>query len=210
MHMPRPPANPTFSVLEADQNGETRLSLEEFSAIVQSHLTRIAGAQHSLQSALIPLTIENCNVQPAQCKKAIKSLDEMNVPIREFCTLLHQTQRLPIVFTALRYQLLFILHRVEEQTDRLVNLIESYRVICTSLSQYAQRLHKEISASFEVLLLYIADISQQAIFLDDEAKFQERKIAAKLEEKFSTDKTNSDFSGRFYIVKQHEDTINVS
>jgi hypothetical protein len=208
--MPRPPANSIFSVSEADQNGETRLSLEEFSTIVQSHLIRIDRIQHSLQSALIPLTIENCNVQPVQCEKAIKSLDEMNVPIRGFCTLLHQTQRLPIVFTALRYQLLFNLHRVEEQTNRLVNLIKSYRVICTSSSKYAQRLQREISASFEVLLLYIADISRQVIFLDDEAKFQERKIAAKLEKKSSIDKTNSDFSGRFYIVKQHEDTINVS
>jgi hypothetical protein len=208
--MPRPPTDLTFSYLGVDQNGETRLSLEEFNTIVRSHLTRIAKAQHSLQSAFIPLTKENCNVQPAQCKKAIKSLDEFNMPIQEFCKLFHKTQRLPFILTALRYQLLYGLHQVEEQTEKLVDLIDNYRAICTSSSQHAHRLHKEISATFEALLLGVADISQQAIFLDDEAKFQERKINSKLEEKPSTDNSNSDSPGHLYIVNQHEDGFDAS
>jgi hypothetical protein len=205
--VPRQPANSIFSVSEADQNGETRSSLEEFSTIVKSHLISIDRMQDSLQSALITLTKENYIVQPVQCEEAIKSLDKMNVPIREFCTILHQSQRLPIVITALRYQLLFNLHRIEEQINSLVNLIKCYHEICTSSSNDVQRLQREISASFEVLLLYIADIPQQAIFLDDEAKFQERKITAKLEKKLLNGKTNADFSGHLYIVKKHDDNV---
>ncbi len=194
---------------DTEQGNHMQLSLDQFSTLTQDHLTELTRAQQSLQRVSTPFK-EKGDIRPVHCRIALESLGEISEYIQEMCGLLRSTASLPIVISALRYQLLLILHRIEEQIDNLVDLLNSYRLICIAPSSQAFQKRKEIYGSFERLSKHLSDISQEAKLLEDEAKFQERKIMAKLEEQPSTDRTNSDSHGRLYIVKQYENDINVS
>jgi hypothetical protein len=206
--MPRPPI---ISNLHAKQRKETRWTLAEFNMIVQSHLTGIDETQHSLQLVYIPFEIEDANIRPVECKKAINALREMDEKIQEFCKLLDETSHLPAVITILRYRFLFILHLVEEEIYRLIDLIDSYREICMTPNRSAQRLRNDIQDGFEALLQHISGISRKVDFLEHEARFQERKLETELKEKASIDDTrpaNPGSLGRpVYIAKKRKDTI---
>jgi hypothetical protein len=194
----------------AKHEDRMRLSLSEFSTITQSHLTDLSKAQQSLQWVSFPFKEEGA-IRPVHCKIALESLDKASEHVRELFGLLYETSSLPVVMTALRYQLLLILHRVEEQMDKLVDLVNSYRLICITSSQHTLQQRKEIYSSFEKLLQYLTDISQEAKLLYDEGKFQERKITAKLEEQPSTENPsngNPASHKRLFIVK-NENGIDV-
>jgi hypothetical protein len=81
------------------QRDEARRSLDEFRKLTKHHLMLIAEVEHSLHKVAIPFK-ERGNILPVQCKVAIKTLNETNKPVRQFCELLNETSRLPIVFTA--------------------------------------------------------------------------------------------------------------
>ncbi len=155
--------------------GERRLSLDRFRQLAQEHLANIAQTEQSLQEACIPF-MGRGDIQPDHCRFALDSLDEMNGHIAELEELLYQTSWLPSIVIALRYQLLFILHRFEKQASQLEEILSDYLMICFTSSQSAQRLRKEINSQCEKLLQYSRDIAEQTKLLNDEARFQEQEM----------------------------------
>jgi len=184
-----------------------RLSLDQFDTLAQGHLSHIREAQEALHLVCAPFK-EQGNIRPVQCRRAIDILNEANEKVQEFCNLLLETSSLPTVFGALRYRLLFVLRLAEEQIYDLIDLIESFRMICMSASQQVGQQRKVISAAFEMLLLHITDISHQAKYLATEAKFQERRLTSGLQEKPSADITSAanldPYEGYLHIVKAQE------
>lgn len=176
--------------LIVEQSDETRLSRDRFDALMQKHLTDISEAQYRLQLACAPFRGKG-NVQPIQCREAIDSLSEIKKRMQEFGVLLNETSYLPIIYTTLRYRLLFVLRLIEEQAWKLINLIDSYCIICMTSSPLVRQQSKTISESTEMLSQHITSISQQVKFINDEAMFQEQNLASQLEEKLS-----SEFTGR--------------
>ncbi len=187
------------------QRDEARWSSDEFRELTKHHLMLIAEVEHSLHIVCTPFK-ERGNILPMQCKVAIKTLNETNRNMRQFCELLNETSRLPIVFTALRYRLLLVLHLTEEKVCKLINLLERFRVTCMKPSLLQER--REIYDAFQTLLQHISDISQQAQFLDEEAQFQERILIAALEEKGFSElnrNTNQSSHGRpLYMLNSKE------
>lgn len=158
------------------RGSESRLSLEEFHENVQNYLMRIAEPQFSLKLASMLFNSEDYTILPIQCRKTMQSLEEMNQPVQELSRLLHESSRLPFIFTALSYRLLSIVNLIEDQTNRLLDLINSYRVICISPSQHEKHLRKEIDKSFERLLENTVALSTRVELLNNEAVEEERKL----------------------------------
>ena len=156
-------------------NGERRLSLDRFRQLTQEHLVNIAQTQQSLEEACIPFRGRG-DIQPDHCRFALDSLDEINGHIAELEELLYQTSYLPSIVLALRYQLLFILHRFQKQASHLEEILSDYFMTCFTSSQSAQRLRKDIYRQCEKLLLYSRDIAEQTKLLNDEARFQEKEM----------------------------------
>ena len=154
---------------------EARVSLDQFRETSQEHLIHIAQAQQSLQKASFPFQGKG-DIRPVHCKLALESLEEMNGSIEEFGGLFYRTAHLPLVITAMRYQTLLILHRIETQSSRLEELLDGYRTICMTPSKHAQKQRNNICDSFEALLQSLTDISQQVRALNDEARFQEERL----------------------------------
>src|SRR6266481_9066666 len=92
----------------------TRLSLDQFDALIHKRLTSITEVQLAL-SMVCGLFKEKGDIRPVQCRSAIEALYEMNKQVHEFCELLNEASFLPIVFTALRYRLLVTLYIIEEK-----------------------------------------------------------------------------------------------
>jgi hypothetical protein len=156
---------------------ETRASLDQFRKISQEHLLRIGQTQQSLQKASIPFQGKG-DTRPVHCKLALDSLDEMNGCIEDFGLFFYNTPHLPLVVTALRYQTLHILHRVETQTSQLEELLDCYRTMCMTPSKDMQKHRNTIYVSFETLLQSLTDISQKVRMLNDEARFHEGRLMA--------------------------------
>ncbi len=98
----------------------------EFRVLRQDQLSHNSEAQHSMRSVYI-LFSEDCNIQPAQSSKAVSSLKKMDTRIQDFCKLFGETLHFPLVFTALRNQLLVTLLFIEEKAYKLTDLIDNFR-----------------------------------------------------------------------------------
>jgi hypothetical protein len=186
-----------------------RLSLDQFDTLVQGHLSHISEVQEALYLVCAPFK-EQGNIRPVQCRRAIDILNEANEKVQEFCNLLLGTSSLPTIFGALRYRLLFVLRLAEEQIYDLIDLIESFRMICMSASHQVGQQRKVISTAFETLLLHITDISHQANYLATEAKFQVRRLISGLQEKPSaniTSKANPDSYGGYLCIVNTQEAI---
>jgi hypothetical protein len=164
------------------QENGNRLSLNQFNELTQSYLTLITEAEHSLQRIITPFK-EKGDIRPIQCRKASDSLRETIEYVQEFCEALNKTSSLPVILIALRYRILTTLHLTEEQASKLIDLIDSFLVICMKHSSHTLQLRKEIYTSFETLLQHMTDISQKTRLLNDEARFQEKILIANFEEK---------------------------
>ena len=101
-------------------------------------------------------------------------LDELHNRVDEFCELLDETPRLPIIFTALRYELIYWLCLIKEQVRALGDLIESYSVTCMSSSSSSQR--KQIYEALQGLFQHISHISKQVKFQSEAARFQKQEL----------------------------------
>ncbi len=99
--------------------------------------------------------------------------------VDKFCELLDETSRLPIIFTALRYELLHGLCLIKGQIRDLEDLIDSYRLICMSSSTDSQR--KRIYTAFQNIFQQISHTSQQVKFQSEAARFQEQRLISILE-----------------------------
>ena len=124
---------------------------------------------------------EHGSIRPIQCRRAIDQLEELNKYIQDFCAFLNRTERLPIIFTALRYRPLLTLHRMQELIATLIDCLEEHLLACMTLSEQVLRQRKGIYEGFETLLYYIAEMPQQIQFLGHEARFQEHRLLATLE-----------------------------
>ena len=154
---------------------ESRVSLDQFRKTSLEHLIRITQTQQALQKVSIPFQGKG-DIRPVHCKLALESLEEMNGSIEEFGGLFYKTTQLPLVITAMRYQTLLILHRIETQSSQLEELLDSYRTTCMTPSRHAQKQRNNIYAAFETLLQSLTDISQQVRVLNDQARFQEERL----------------------------------
>lgn len=158
-----------------NSRGESRVPLDQFRAISQEHLMRVSYAKQFLRKASIPFQGKG-DIRPIHCKSALDSLNEVNERIEDFKVFFYTASHLPLVITALRYQTLHVLHRIEIQTSQLEELLDGYRTICMTSSKRAQKQRIDIYNSFETLLQSLADISQQVTILNDEARFQEGRL----------------------------------
>jgi hypothetical protein len=119
-------------------------------------------------------------IRPIQCKWAIDQLEELEGHVQKICNFLDQTDHLPLVYRALRYWPLLRLGRIQELISTLIYNIENHLVSCMRPSEQLLRLRNEIQEGFETLSQYISEMPQQLQFLDDEARFQERRLNAVL------------------------------
>lgn len=154
---------------------ETRISLEQFRKISQEHLMQIVQTQHSLQGASNPFRGQG-DIRPIHCKLALNSLDEMNGSIEKTLSLFYETSHLPLVIMAMRFQTLHILHRIETQTSQLKELLGSLRTTCITPSRQVQKQRSTIYDLFDTLLQSLTEFSQQVQTLNDEARFQEKRL----------------------------------
>ena len=177
------PGGKMFANSNTGQSNKARLSLEEFCRQMQGYLANITELRPSLRLASMLFGTEDRTILPIQCRKAMHSLEEMDELVQEFSELLNVPERLPVIMIALRYSLLSILNLMDKQINRLLDLLNSYRVICISSSQHEKQLRKEIHRSFERLLQYNTTISEQVERLNDEAEDQEQRLLSLLEER---------------------------
>jgi hypothetical protein len=144
---------------------------------LEKFLTPIAEMQDTLNEVRAPF-MEAGYIRPIQCRWAIDQLEELNGYVHNFCLFLDTTEHLPIVFAALRYRPLLILHRIQDQISILINSLKEHLVLCTATSQQVLQQRGKIQECFEKLLQYISEIPQQIQTVGDEARFQERRLIA--------------------------------
>lgn len=146
---------------------------------LEKFLTPITKMQYALNEVRAPFN-EAGYIRPIQCRWAIDQLEELNRYIQNFCRFLNETEHLPMVFTALRYRPLLTLHRMQDQISVLIDDLEDHLVSCTTPSQHLSLQRGKIQESFDKLLQYISDMPQQIQSVVDEARFQERRLIAVL------------------------------
>lgn len=147
---------------------------------LQKFLAPISEAQDSLHEVQA-LFKEHSYIRPIQCRWAIDQLEELNRYIQDFCVFLNGTERLPIIYTALKYRPLLALHRMQELISTLIDCLEEHLLACMTLSEQVLQQRKDIHEGFKTLLYYIAEMPQQIQFLAHEARFQEHRLLATLE-----------------------------
>ena len=161
---------------EHEQDVGTGVSSKEFGVIIRNSLAPIVETEEALRSTYTPFGLDSTVVQPVECRKAVGSLERLNAQIQAFYELSQSKVQLPFIFAAICLKLLFSVQLLEEQTSRLIPLIEGYRAVCMAPSQRAIRHRQYICITFEKLLQHIADISLQVEFLESEARFLERRF----------------------------------
>lgn len=164
---------------ENEPLGRARLSIGQFYDQALERLLQIEEVKRSLERICQPFNGKG-NILPITCKEANRGLSELSDCVDTFCELLDETSRLPIILTALRYDLLYGLCLAKERIRKLEDLIESYSVICMSPSSHSSRKH--IYDSFQSVFQQISLTSQQIASQSEDARFQERRLIVLLEE----------------------------
>jgi hypothetical protein len=155
---------------------QSRLTLEEFDEHVQSYVRYITESCQTLYLSAAPFSSYERNILPVQIREVRHSLKEMLKPTQEFSWLIHDTDRLPIIYTGLRYRLLAILNIIEEQISRCLDLLHTYQISCISPSEGEKWLRSEIYNTFESLLQFTMTFSERVKLVRDEAEKQESKL----------------------------------
>jgi hypothetical protein len=156
-----------------------RLSTGQFKNQAQERLTHIEEAKQRLESICPPFNGKG-TILPITCREAGRALNELRDRVDKLCELLDETSRLPIILTALRYDLLYKLCLVKERIRKLEDLIESYSFMCMSPSSLSSR--KQIYDAFQNVFQQISHTSQQVTFQGEAARFQERELISILED----------------------------
>jgi len=160
-----------------ERDDDDRQTLEYFGKQVDRKLKPLIEVQPSLQAACVHFC-QSGPTLPVQCRKVISTLMELDDFIKSLCTLFQDTDSLPIVVVALRYELLDELYYLEEQICKLIDLVDTYYEVCLAASRQVIRQRQVVGASLHALSLAIADIPQKVNFLMHEAKFRERGLAS--------------------------------
>jgi hypothetical protein len=160
-----------------------RWSLQYFRATIRAYLVALSEAQYALREVYTTLFEEDLTIQPLDCRVAADALEEIYMLAKQCCSLLRQDSLLPIGALAPRYRLLFASQIVQDQSLRLIDLCDSYRVLCLKPSPQGERIRKNIQEVFQAVLKYISDIPRQALYLEEESKSMEQDLIATLREK---------------------------
>lgn len=155
---------------------QSRLTLEAFDEHVQSYLIYITESCQTLYLAAAPFSSYEQSILPEQIKGVRRSLKELLKPTQEFSWLLHNTDRLPVIYTALRYRLLAVVNIVENQISRVLDLLHRYQVASISPSEEEKWLRSEIYSMFERLLQFTMTLSERVKLVHDEAEKQESRL----------------------------------
>lgn len=157
------------------ETGQSRLTLEALDEHVQSYLRYITESCQRLYLAAAPFNAYERSIPPEQIKGIRRSLKEMLKPTLELSRLLHDTDRLPFIYSALRYSLLAVVNIVEDQISRALDLLHTYQVECTSPSE-DERLRNEIHSMCERLLHFTMTLPERVKLIQDEAVKQESRL----------------------------------
>ena len=155
---------------------QSRLTLEALDEHVQSYLRYITESCQRLYLAAAPFSVYEWSIPPEQIKGIRRSLKEMLKPTLELSRLLHDTDRLPFIYSALRYSLLAVVNIVEDQISRALNLLHTYKVGCTSPSEDEKWLRNEIHSMCERLLHFTMTLPERVKLIQDEAVKQESRL----------------------------------
>ncbi len=166
-------------------NPGSQLTLQHFRVIMRKFLVSLSEAQYVLKELYASLFEEDLTIQPLDCREAIDSLKEMHELVQECSNLLTDSSLLPVAAFAPRYRLLFTSQLVLEQTHRLIDLFNSYRVMCLKPSPQAEQTRKKIQEVFQAVLKHISDIPRQALYLEEESKSLEQDLIAALREEYA-------------------------
>ena len=158
------------------ETGRSRLTLEAFEEQVHSFLEYITELCQMLYLSAPPFSSDERSIPPGQIKEVRRSLKEMSKPVQELIWLLHDTDRLPVIYTALCYRLLAVVNIVQDQISRFLACLHTYQVAGISSSEGEKWLRSEIYSLFEQLVQYNNMLSERVKVVSDEAKEQERKL----------------------------------
>lgn len=155
-----------------------RLSLDEYRRQARSHVSRIDEAKQTLAHICLPFR-GNGTISSVRCVDAVSTLNKLSNYVKQFCALLEETSRLPLALLALRYENLYLCYQINEQVDRLRDLITTYRKTNSS-SRSSHR--KDIYHASQDILQLIADLSQRVADQEQSARFQEKRLLSAYEE----------------------------
>jgi len=158
---------------------DARLTVEDVGSALLKNRERFDSLFDDVQT-FTTLFGDNRTIMPMQCREAIQTLGKVKQNTQHIHRLLDEPDRLPFIFTALRYRLLFQIHLIDERVQQLICFIESYRAVCThtTLSFGSQQKRKQIYHILETLSDAIFDISQQIHFIKHEVLFHQAKLSA--------------------------------
>jgi hypothetical protein len=158
------------------ETGQYRYSPEAFDKYIQTYLEYIVASCQKLCKGSVSFSSYERSIMPEHIKETRRALKELLQPTLELSRLLHDTDRLPGIYTALRFRLLAIVNILEEQISRFLDLLHTYQVKCISSSEGEKWLRREIYSMFEKLSQYTLQLSERVQTARDDAKEQERKL----------------------------------
>jgi hypothetical protein len=164
----------------------SRFSLQQFRANIRNFLVALAEAHAILHEKYMSLFDEGLTIQPLDCRETSDALEEMYALVQECNNLLSdETSILPIATLAPRYRLLTASQIVLDQTRRLIDLLDSYQVMCLKPSRQTEWMYNRIRELFQAVLKYISDIPRQTRYLEEESKSLEQELMTSLLEEYT-------------------------
>jgi hypothetical protein len=152
-----------------------RLSLEECaneiweraSALTEAHVTlqRTCAHFHDLEQ-----------VWPEHWEGVELAIRKYGINVEFLCRLLDGSTMLPEAIIPQRYSLILVLHHAAEQVQRIIPLIQSFRMnSCTMSSRIIQQ-RRQMHDELNMLVRNGEGLQQQCIAVIDRARFQERAL----------------------------------
>jgi hypothetical protein len=156
-----------------------RLSIGQFIQQADVRLTYLNEMAQDLERLSRPFKGKG-TILPVACKEAVSALIRVRECAGQFCELLNETTRMPIIFIAQRHDMLLRLYFIIDQAHRLEDRVENYRAICMSSEQGTHRrlIYEELQSIFQ----HISEMTQELRFQSHEARFQEQKLISLYEE----------------------------
>lgn len=164
---------------KTDPLSSARLSTGQFNNQAQRRLAQIEEVKQRLERICQPFNGKG-TILPTTCKETGSALSELRDCVDKLCELVDESSRLPIIFTALRYDLLYELCLLKEHIRKLENLIESYSIMCMSPLSLSPR--KQIYDAFQKIFQQISHTSKQFASQGEVARFQERGLLSLFED----------------------------
>jgi hypothetical protein len=158
------------------ETGQCRLTHEALDEYLQSYLRYITESCQKLDHAATPFSTYERSIPPEQIKGVRHSLKEMLKPTIELNRLLHDTDHLPVIYTALSYSLLAVVNIIENQISRVLDLLYTYQVAGTSPSEDEKWLREEVHSMCERLLHFTMTLPERVKLIQDEAVKQESRL----------------------------------